>query len=223
MVDDDRSVSDVNSPTSLWDLGSQIQFELLTLESSYYLSMLRTSKLFIAAFIVSAVPLFAMGSTGTVSANALLEGASATARKEKKNVLVIFHASWCGWCKKLDAMLESPEFKATFEKSYVITHIDVMEQPAKKELENAGGADIMTKLGGEKAGLPFYAVLSPSGTKLADSILPKTGNIGFPAEPSEISGFRDMLKKTAPKMRPVEISRIEQFLKASKAGTAGGH
>ncbi len=162
------------------------------------------------------LPTLSMAS-GPAPAKALLAEASARALKEKKNVLVIFHASWCGWCHKLDDMLESPKFKSTFEKSYVITHVDVMENGPKKNLENEGGADLMAKFGAEKAGLPFFVVLSPAGKQLGDSFLPSKENMGFPSAPEEVSAFMVLLKKTAPKMSAGEQTTVEKFLRAPKA------
>jgi len=177
-----------------------------------------TSKLISVALLGAVAIAPAMGATGTTAARTLMTEAYAKAKREKKNVMVIFHASWCGWCKKMDAMLESPEFKSTFENSYVITHVDVLEQPAKKGLENTGGEEIMAQLGGKDAGLPFFAILSPEGKKLGDSMLPKTGNMGFPSAANEVAGFKVLLKNTAPKMRASDVERIETFLANSKSG-----
>jgi len=178
-----------------------------------------TSKL-ISALLMVAIAAPVMASTKALAAKTVMEKAYATAKRDKKNVLVIFHASWCGWCKKMDAMLESPDFKATFENSYVITHIDVQEHVADKmALMNEGGDEFMSQLGGAKAGLPFFAILSPDGVKLADSILPKTGNMGYPSEPSEVAGFKEILTKTALKMQPTDITKIEDFLKSKAPAT----
>jgi len=149
---------------------------------------------------------------GPATTKSLIDEASASAKKENKNVMVIFHASWCGWCKKMDAFLEKPEFKKAFEKSYSIVHVDVMENGPKKELENEGGQELMEKLGGKTAGLPFFAILTPDGKKLTDSILPKTGNTGFPSEAYEVAGFKDILTKTAPHMSRADIQKITAFL-----------
>lgn len=139
------------------------------------------------------------------SSETVLNNAYAQATKENKKVILIFHASWCGWCKKMDASLNDPICKKMFDDNYVIAHLDVMEQPAKANLENPGSMDVMKKLGGEKSGLPFWLVLDPKGNVLANSLMPKDGaatatpedNVGCPASDKEVAFFDGILKKTS--------------------------
>ena len=35
----------------------------------------------------------------------IMEAAYKKASEENKNILLIFHASWCSWCKKMDAAI----------------------------------------------------------------------------------------------------------------------
>jgi len=185
---------------------------------------MKLSKFSMALFVV-AFALPAVASTHTPSADVLLDGAFARAQREKKNVLVIFHASWCGWCKKMDAMLESPEFKRTYENSFVITHVDVLEAAGpQKGLENSGGEELMYSLGATKnTGIPFFAILTPQGVKIGDSLLPNKANMGYPGEPNEIVAFMALLKKTAPKMTDDDRSTIEAFLKTPASKAPGIH
>jgi thioredoxin-related protein len=83
------------------------------------------------------------------------------AAKENKKVLVIFHASWCGWCKKMEASINDPELKKMFEDNYVLAYLDVMEQPNKKDLENPGALELMTKYKGENQDFPSGLSLMP--------------------------------------------------------------
>src|ERR1700744_3106185 len=103
------------------------------------------------------------------SSDAVLNKAYAQAAKEHKNVIVIFHASWCGWCKKMEASLNDPAIKKSFDDNYVITWLTVLETPEMKKAENPGAMDFMTKYHGDKAGLPFFLIMNPQGKLLADS------------------------------------------------------
>ena len=152
----------------------------------------------------------------TPSTSEVMAKASATAKSQGKNVLVIFHASWCGWCKKLDAFLEDDDMKALMNKNFVIVHLDVLEQPDKASLENPGGEELMAKLNGAEAGLPFTAVVKPNGTMVINSNAEKkgaAGNVGYPAAPQEIAHFMEMLKQGAPKMSAADRERIGKWLK----------
>ena len=145
----------------------------------------------------------------------VLKNAYAKAAKEKKKVMLIFHASWCGWCKKMEASLKDPLVKKMFDDNYLIATLDVMEQPAKKSLENPGGMDVMVKLKGEKSGLPFWVVLDAKGKVLGDSQVRPAGasldtygeNVGCPASPSEVAHFTTLLKATS-KLNDEQLSVI---------------
>lgn len=147
------------------------------------------------------------------TADSLMATANAKAKKEHKNVLVIFHASWCGWCHKLDDMLASKEVGPTMAKAYVVVHMVIDESKEHKAEENAGGDKLRVTLKGEKAGLPFFAVLTPAGKNLGTSIHPKTGNVGYPAAPNEIAHFMDLMKLSSPMLSDKERASIESYLK----------
>ncbi len=99
--------------------------------------------------------------------------------------------------------------------NFVVVKLDVMESADKQEkLENPGGKAVMTELGGEKSGLPFFAFLDEKGKKLANSnALPGEKNIGYPASPEEIDVFESLLKKTAPKMKAADRSKLIEYLR----------
>jgi thiol-disulfide isomerase/thioredoxin len=150
------------------------------------------------------------------SADALLSSARATAKRQGKNVLVVFHASWCGWCKRLDAFLSDPKMKALVEKGLVVVHLDVQESEGKKSLENPGGNELLTSLNG--AGLPFYAILDKNGKPVIDSNAKpgdKRSNVGYPAAPEEIGHFLRMLEKGAPKLTASDRERVRYWLRAN--------
>jgi thioredoxin-related protein len=149
-------------------------------------------------------------------ARVLLKDAAKKATKEKKAVLVVFGASWCGWCHRLDAFLVHPDAKPILEENYVIVHLDVKESGPKKAQENPSGNEVLAELGGAEAGLPFYAFLNAKGDKIADSnAMPKNSNIGYPAAPEEITAFEGLLKKTAPRLKDDKRAKLIGWLKAN--------
>jgi thioredoxin-related protein len=148
------------------------------------------------------------------SAKSILSHSVELAKKSNKSVFVIFHASWCIWCKRLDAALESSELKKIFNDHFVIVHIDVLERKEKKdELENPGGEKIMADLGGKDAGLPFYVFLNSDGKEIVNSkSMPKKQNIGYPAAKEEITTFVNLLKKSSSSLTKHQLAKVKDYL-----------
>jgi thiol-disulfide isomerase/thioredoxin len=160
----------------------------------------------------------------TVVANAVEQ-----AKKENKAVMVIFHASWCGWCKRLDAWMAKPDVKSFFDKEFVVVHLTVLENdPKQKVNENAGGVDMMEAWKGKDAGLPFTVMLDGEGKMVANSNTEKdgtAGNIGCPWKAEEQDWFFGMIQKARPTAPKAQIDALRksivEFVKATEAG--GGH
>lgn len=150
------------------------------------------------------------------SADAIMSEAYAVAKAQNKKVFVMFHASWCGWCHKMDAAMNEPEMKKYFDDNFVIRHLVVMEPEAKKNLENPGGAEMMKKYYGDKSGIPYWLVFDANGNLLADSKMraegdgPEKGNnVGCPASEEEVAYFIGILKKTT-NLKEAELTLISQ-------------
>lgn len=170
-------------------------------------------KKIIAIVLFISIPVFSQVSK-PVPAEKILNTALAEAKADNKNVFVFYHASWCGWCRRLEKAITSDELKKIFENNFVITHIDVLERDEKvAELENPGGRATMKKYGGEKSGLPFYVFLDAKGNKIADSnVMPGNTNIGYPGAPEEINSFIGIIKKAAKNLSPENIESIKKYL-----------
>ena len=151
--------------------------------------------------------------TKTPPAQTIIDSALKTARAENKTVFVHFGASWCVWCKHLDAMLSSPEVGKLISDNFVLVNLTVQESDDKKALENPGAQQIMEKNGAGKAGVPYYLFLDRDGKKIVDSLaMPKGVNIGYPATPEEIKTFESLLPKAAPRMTAAQRASISDYL-----------
>jgi hypothetical protein len=103
----------------------------------------------------------------------------------------------------------------------VLVKLTVMESTEKKKLENPGGDEVLDKLGGKGAGLPFFAFVDAKGELIVNAKRPVEGkeggaNIGHPFAPEEVDWFMTMLKKAAPKIAEKETSTIHEWLKNQK-------
>jgi len=142
---------------------------------------------------------------GPLSADEIMQEAMQQAAKEKKSIMIIFHASWCGWCHKMDSSLNDQSCKNFFDDSYIIRHLVVDESKDKKNLENPGADELRMKYNGDGQGIPFWLIFDKDGKLLADSqIRPegaaletKGGNLGCPATEDEVAYFINVLKKTS--------------------------
>jgi len=136
------------------------------------------------------------------SADNILKAALKEAKKDNKKVFIMFHASWCGWCHKMDKSMNDDACKDYFEKNFVIRHLVVDESKDKVALENPGANEFRTKYYGDGQGIPFWLIFDKDGKLLSDSKIHKSGesaeggqNIGCPANEEEVAFFIGLLKK----------------------------
>ncbi len=150
-----------------------------------------------------------------LNATEVLADARSRAKAEGKMVMVRWGAPWCPWCHRLDDWLARPEVAALMAKDYVNVKID------QDRME--GGKDLLTKEGGGKGGIPWFAIEEAGTDKV---VINSDGpgekgpqNIGFPSEPAEIAHFMAMLDKTAKKMTAEDKAALRKTLEDEKART----
>lgn len=140
-----------------------------------------------------------------LSSDTILKRAYRSATLENKKVFIIFHASWCGWCHKMDSSLNDKACKQFFDNNYIIRHLVVYESKANKHLENPGAEEMLLKYKGKDQGIPFWLIFDKNGKLLADSQIRAEGegldvkgqNTGCPAEADEVKYFISVLRKTS--------------------------
>ena len=57
--------------------------------------------------------------TKPASADEVIQAAKAEAVKTDKNIFVIFHASWCIWCHRMDTAMNDESIKSFFDKNSI--------------------------------------------------------------------------------------------------------
>jgi hypothetical protein len=142
---------------------------------------------------------------GPLTADEIMQEAMQQAAKEKKNIFIIFHASWCGWCHKMDSSMDEESCRKFFDDNYVIRHLVVDESRDKKNLENPGANEFRAKYNGDNQGIPFWLIFDKNGVLIADSQMRPAGagldtrgaNLGCPATEQDVTQFVEILKKTA--------------------------
>lgn len=97
------------------------------------------------------------------AADVLIARANKESEKGDRRILVHFGASWCGPCHELEKFLHEGKIGQILKKYFVIVKMDVREPPEKQALETPGGLAFRTRYAGEKATLPYFAIIDKQG------------------------------------------------------------
>lgn len=168
---------------------------------------------FLSFFLVKKI----IAQEGPRQAGEILQEAYRQAAGEKKNVFVLFHASWCGWCHKMDSAMSDRAVKDFFNANYVVKHLTVYESNDKKQLENPGAMELLRKYNGQDLGIPYWIIFDKDGHWLADSQIRSDNddfrvrgeNVGCPASREEVNHFLNVLRKTST-LNADQLSVIEK-------------
>lgn len=125
--------------------------------------------------------------------NAQIATALITAKTEKKNVLLMFGANWCIWCRRLDRTFASePKIAAALKENYVLVLIDSNWRNGTKRNE-----ELNLRYGNPlKEGLPVLVVLDAAGQQLTTQETGALEDGGSAHDPAKVSAF---LARWAPK------------------------
>lgn len=164
-------------------------------------------------FLFSLFTLTTMAQTRPLPADSILSQAFAKARLENKKVFVIFHASWCGWCRKMDAAMNDTACKPFFDANYIVEHLTILESKDKKNLENPGAEELYKKHAPADSGIPYWMIYDTKGTVIADATMPDGSNAGCPASVQEVTHLINTLKRSSNIDEKTSSAIFERFRK----------
>jgi len=155
-------------------------------------------------------------------ASALLSTAQSTAAAQNKQVLVVFHASWCPDCRHLDRWMARPAVKPIIDSHYVVLWLDEFEKSDSDVPENDGAADMMSRMSnGGADGIPFEAVFDQQGNVAGDPAITQDGDdYGWPVTDKEMDGFVGALHAATPGLTDTELSTLRSELEAANDGAS---
>jgi len=135
-----------------------------------------------------------------VDAEDLFNDALAEAKRQNKNVLLVFVGPSCAPCKVLKKFLAlQAEF---FDKDYIILHIDLAR------MENG---DLIKEKFTSDPSVPWTVIVNPASEVLCTTVSNK-GNIGFPTTIEDCKHFISMIEKSAIRSKNSDFERLAREL-----------
>jgi thiol-disulfide isomerase/thioredoxin len=131
-------------------------------------------------------------------ANDLLADGLAKAKKDDKQVFLVFGTPGCVWCKYLEKFHADPAVAKVVGKYFVIVKVDLVTNPGGEELYRKYGTD---------RGVPAWTILDANSKVVADSG-DGQDNVGFPYEPHEVEHYVKVVRKAAPAMTDAEAELL---------------
>lgn len=107
-------------------------------------------------------------------------------KQANKKLFMVFGWQGCSWCRVFDKYHSDSLVSSILSKYFIISKVDMVRSVAGAELFKTYG----------KGGTPSWIVFNTDGKVLIDSDNGK-GNVGYPAEISEIEHYVKALKQTA--------------------------
>jgi Thioredoxin-like len=150
------------------------------------------------------------------NAKAAVAAACASAKATGHPLLLVFHASWCGYCTVFDMVLANREAGPIMEKHLMAYHLRTQERDDKaKALQLPGADDVFDTYAPPSVGLPYMVVLDETEKKVTDSIMSNGENFGYPVTPEEVVGFDEMMKKASPSITHKELQILRRVCAAT--------
>ncbi|MCA9285469.1 MAG: thioredoxin family protein [Phycisphaerales bacterium] len=142
-------------------------------------------------------------------AAAVLAQGLANAKTSGRRVFLHFGAPWCGWCRRLESWIRSPDAAPLFDQEFVDVKIDI------DRMTGAGAVYARFNPAAGRMGIPWFAVLAADGSVLGTSTTAEGANIGFPVDPKEIEHFATLLRQSVQHLSSEQQAALIASLRAA--------
>ncbi|MGE4036883.1 MAG: thioredoxin family protein [Hyphomonadaceae bacterium] len=147
------------------------------------------------------------------SAESVLAREAAAAAAEDKNLLVVFFASWCVWCRPMDALFDDANTGPIMARHFRILHLRVGERDRTLRAQQLSGVEaafLRLTRPERDAGLPYLAILGGGDGRTISTTrsLVSGENIGFPSTTADLDWFESMMRQGAPLITPAELAHV---------------
>jgi uncharacterized protein YyaL (SSP411 family) len=136
------------------------------------------------------------------SAEQIRADSLARAKKENKQVFLLFTVPAASWCEVFEAYHADPRVKRIIGDHFIVAKIDAIETP---------DGDLMYQAYGGDNTFPSFALLDAQGIMLANSG-EAAQNVGFPTSSEEVERYFAALKTACPKLSEEEIEVLREKL-----------
>jgi sirohydrochlorin ferrochelatase len=145
-------------------------------------------------------------------AAANIEEAQNQARESDRLVFLYFTEPNCELCELLAAWIERPAVKPVWDRVFVTVRVDISR--------SVNGMGVFASHLGQRrrmTGLPWFAVLKPSGRVLGNAFLmQERQNVGYPWTEEEILAFQDLLERRVKDLTEEERAMLSAELRSAR-------
>lgn len=167
-------------------------------------------RLFLGGALAAAMPASQAFAQRADAATAVAQACREAAASNRRTLLV-FYASWCGYCQLMDMALADKKAKPLVERHYLVAHLRSQEmKPKQQALQLPGADDVYSRYAPKDVSLPYMAVLDENAGKITDSVMANGENFGFPVDPHELDAFEVMMKVGAPSISADDLKVLRR-------------
>jgi hypothetical protein len=138
-----------------------------------------------------------------LAAESLLIKGKAEAKKDGKQIFLLFTAPESEWCERLDQFHADLEVSRIMQKHFTLVRVDIEGTPGGEQMYQEYGAN---------RGVPAFSLLDHHGMTLSHSGSDEVENFGFPTDAAQIESYFACLRAACPNLTDEEAAVLRAKL-----------